>query len=192
MPTLSQIYPTYLDAVRVLNDLEAAGVPARDITLVSGEKGAGARTGAGKAGTDTRAYAESISRGGTLVSVRADDAQVSRIEAILHAGTAEQDETAETTAREDLVVEEAADKAVAQNGGRAATQADQLPDAVPAGAFQDRVIEVRATGEEPVVSKEARVVEEIVVRKEATDRLEIVRDTVRETKVDVEDSTTRR
>ena len=40
--------------------------------------------------------------------------------------------------------------------------------------------------EEAVVGKEARVVEEIGLRKEATDRVETVRDTVRETKVDVE------
>ena len=191
MPTLSQIYPTYLDAVRVLNDLEAAGVPANDITLVSGEKGAGARTGAGKSGADTRAYAEGISRGGTLVSVRADIAQVSRIEAILHAGMAGQDTTAETV-REDLAVDEAVGRTMESGAVHAATQADQLPDTAPAGAFQGRVIEVRATGEEAVVSKEPRVVEEIVIRKEAGDRVEIVRDTVRETKVDVEDGTTRR
>ena len=36
------------------------------------------------------------------------------------------------------------------------------------------------------MGKEARVVEEIGIRKEAADRTETVRDTVRETKVDVE------
>jgi len=57
-----------------------------------------------------------------------------------------------------------------------------------ADAFRERTIEARATSEQPVVSKEARVVEEIGLRKEATDRVETVRDTVRETKVDVEQS----
>ena len=38
------------------------------------------------------------------------------------------------------------------------------------------------------MGKEARVVEEIGVRKEATERVETVRDTVRSTKVEVEDS----
>jgi uncharacterized protein (TIGR02271 family) len=55
-------------------------------------------------------------------------------------------------------------------------------------AFHARTIEARATTEEAVVSKEARVVEEIGLRKEGADRVETVRDTVRETKVDVEQS----
>jgi uncharacterized protein (TIGR02271 family) len=53
--------------------------------------------------------------------------------------------------------------------------------------FQERTIEVEERGEEAVVSKEARVVEEVVVRKEADQRTETVSDTVRRTEVDVED-----
>ncbi len=55
-----------------------------------------------------------------------------------------------------------------------------------ADAFRDRTVSATATSEEAVVGKEARVVEEIGVRKEASDRVETVRDTVRETKVDVD------
>ncbi len=55
-------------------------------------------------------------------------------------------------------------------------------------AFTDKTIEARATSEEAVVGKEARVVEEIGIKKEAADRVETVRDTVRETKLDVEDT----
>jgi len=55
-----------------------------------------------------------------------------------------------------------------------------------ADAFRERTIEARTFTEEAVVSKEARVVEEIGLRKEVGDRVETVRDTVRETKVDVE------
>ncbi len=43
------------------------------------------------------------------------------------------------------------------------------------------------TAEEVVVSKEARVVEEVVVRKTADDRTETVSDTVRRTEVEVDD-----
>lgn len=57
-----------------------------------------------------------------------------------------------------------------------------------AGAFQERTIEARASAEEAVVSKDVRVVEEIGLHKEATDRTETVRDTVRKTEVEVEDS----
>src|SRR5438309_9059315 len=54
-------------------------------------------------------------------------------------------------------------------------------------AFQDRTINVTTHREEPVVSKEARVKEEIVVRKDADQRTETVRDTARRTEVKVED-----
>jgi len=59
------------------------------------------------------------------------------------------------------------------------------------GLFQDRTIEARATSEEAVVQKEARVVEEIGIRKETQDRTQTVRDTVRETKVEVDDQSAR-
>jgi stress response protein YsnF len=55
-----------------------------------------------------------------------------------------------------------------------------------AGAMQEREFEVTERHEEPVVEKRARQVEEVVVRREANERVETVRDTVRETKVDVD------
>jgi uncharacterized protein (TIGR02271 family) len=54
-------------------------------------------------------------------------------------------------------------------------------------AFQERTIEAEERGEEAVVSKEARITEEVVVRKEAEQRTETVSDTVRQTEVEVED-----
>lgn len=54
-------------------------------------------------------------------------------------------------------------------------------------AFQERTIEAVATSEEAVVSKEARVTGEVLIRKQATDRTETVADKVRSTKVEVED-----
>ncbi|WP_246529656.1 YsnF/AvaK domain-containing protein [Microvirga zambiensis] len=53
--------------------------------------------------------------------------------------------------------------------------------------FLERTIEVEERAEEAVVSKETRVVEEVVVRKEADQRTATVSDTVRKTEVDVED-----
>ena len=61
--------------------------------------------------------------------------------------------------------------------GRPVTDAD----------FRERSVEMQSSSEEAVVGKTARVVEEISLRKEATDRVETVRDTVRQTKVDVEE-----
>ena len=67
---------------------------------------------------------------------------------------------------------------------RAVTNADT--------AFKEGTFEVTETSEVPVVSKEARVIEEVVVGKTATDRTETVRDTVRRTDVDVEQLETMR
>jgi len=47
-------------------------------------------------------------------------------------------------------------------------------------------VELTATSERPVVSKEARVTGEVALRKRATERQEVVRDTVRRKDVDVE------
>lgn len=70
---------------------------------------------------------------------------------------------------------------------------DRVATAAEFGAFQERTIEARATSEEAVVSKEARVVEEIGGKKASADWSETVRDTVRdtarETKVEVQDDT---
>lgn len=57
--------------------------------------------------------------------------------------------------------------------------------------FRERTIEVTATAEEAVVGKEARVKEEIVVSKDAEERTETVRDTVRRTEVEVDDDRAR-
>ena len=52
-------------------------------------------------------------------------------------------------------------------------------------AAEKEVIEMTETAEEPVVSKRARVVEEVVVHKEVTEHTETVRGTERHTDVDV-------
>jgi uncharacterized protein (TIGR02271 family) len=52
--------------------------------------------------------------------------------------------------------------------------------------LREGAVEVTATAEEPVVSKQARVVEEVVVGKEVSEHTETVRDTVRRTEVEVE------
>ncbi len=57
---------------------------------------------------------------------------------------------------------------------------------VAADAFRERTLSATAKSEEAVVGKEARVIEEIGLRKEAADRVETVHGTVRETKVEVE------
>ena len=57
---------------------------------------------------------------------------------------------------------------------------------VAADAFRARTLTASARSEEAVVSKDVRVVEEIGLHKESTERVETVRDTVRETQLDVQ------
>jgi uncharacterized protein (TIGR02271 family) len=63
---------------------------------------------------------------------------------------------------------------------------DQPVSAADLAALKDSTIELRETVEEPVVEKVARVVEEVVVGKQVTQRQEQVSDTVRHTEVNVE------
>lgn len=53
-------------------------------------------------------------------------------------------------------------------------------------AYGGQTIEVVATGEEAVVGKNARVVEEVLIGKVGSDRTETIQDSVRHTEVDVE------
>ncbi len=62
---------------------------------------------------------------------------------------------------------------------RPATEADF-------NTFKEGTVEIRETAEVPVVNKEARVVEEVSLGKDVTEREETIRDTVRKTEVDVE------
>ena len=65
---------------------------------------------------------------------------------------------------------------------RAVTDADTA-------LFEERTIEARAISEEAVINKEVRVVEEIGIERQSSERTETVRDTVRETRVELEDTT---
>ena len=63
---------------------------------------------------------------------------------------------------------------------------DRPASAADLDAFKEATIEVRQTAEQAVVSKTARVVEEVVVGKTATTTTQEINDTVRKTVVDVE------
>jgi len=66
---------------------------------------------------------------------------------------------------------------------------ERRPADRPAGpeAFQERTIEAREVHEEPVINKEARVTEEVVIGKDVRERTEQVKDKVRRTDVKVEE-----
>jgi uncharacterized protein (TIGR02271 family) len=63
-----------------------------------------------------------------------------------------------------------------------------VPKGSPEDLFQERTLEVAERAEEPVVAKEARIKEEVRVRKTAAERVENIDDTVRRTEVEVDDT----
>ncbi len=96
-----------------------------------------------------------------------------------------------TTRVRRYVVEKPVEENVTLHGERVTVERRQPVETTAApgtGAFEERVVEVRETAEEPVVAKTARVAEEVVVGREATERTETVRDTVRREEVEVTDN----
>jgi uncharacterized protein (TIGR02271 family) len=63
---------------------------------------------------------------------------------------------------------------------------DQPINPADVAALKDQTIELRETAEEAVVQKSARVVEEVVVGKEVSQRQQQIKDTVRHTEVEVQ------
>ncbi len=66
--------------------------------------------------------------------------------------------------------------------------ADRPVTDADAAAFQQGTFEVRERSEEVVTDKQARVVEEVAIRKDVQERTETVQDTVRRTDVDVSET----
>lgn len=63
---------------------------------------------------------------------------------------------------------------------------DKPLDPADVAALKDQTIELRETAEEAIVQKSARVVEEVVVGKEVSQRQQNIKDTVRHTEVEVQ------
>lgn len=64
---------------------------------------------------------------------------------------------------------------------------DRPVTAADEALFQERTLEATESAEEAVVAKEARVVEEVALRKGVDERVQTVQDTVRRTEVEIED-----
>ena len=86
------------------------------------------------------------------------------------------------------VVETPVEESVSLHSERVILDRHPVTDGSPVtdANFTDKTIEMTETAEEAVVSKTARVVEEVSLRKEAIDRTETVRDTLRKEEVEIE------
>ena len=86
-----------------------------------------------------------------------------------------------------FVVERPAEENVTLHSENVVLDRRPVTDRRPAAdSFSDKTIEMMETAEEAVVSKVARVYEEVGLRKEATDRVETVHGTVRKEEVEIE------
>ena len=153
-------------------DGERAALDARSRLLAAGfTEDAVAMAGA----AEDEAGREAFRRGASGVTVRIrSEAELDRAEQVLNAaGAFDLDQRSEQWRRE----------------GWAGVAADDSTGAPATGAgftaFQEGVLEVRERVEEAVVRKTARVVEEVEIRKQITEREEVVRDTLRKTQVEV-------
>jgi stress response protein YsnF len=166
---------------------------------VQGAATAGVGLGGGTTGATT-GYAETTTTTGTtggtstgagLGAARArEDGVVERAEERLRVGKRE---VGRGTVRvRSYVVETPVEERVTLREERVHVERRPVDRPVGPGdhVFEERVIEASERAEEAVVSKEARVVEEIGLRKEGDTRTETVRDTVRRQEVEVEDERT--
>ena len=91
-----------------------------------------------------------------------------------------------TTRIRRFVVETPVEEKVSLHDERVTVERRPVTDARSVkDSFSDKTVEVTASGEEAGVAKTARVVEEVGLKKEVTDRAETVRDTVRREDVEV-------
>ena len=203
-------------AQKLINELAKAGFKEQDVEVLEGsEKEILSQIVArGFGEDDARGYAQAVRGGKTLVAARTPEDKAERAAAIMEryetAGGESSSERSETV--QEIEEELAVGKTKAVTGGvRVTTSVRETPveesvtlreekvaaERKPAdrklspeeaeAAFQDKTVEVLATGEEARVGKEARVVGEVAVGKSVEEREETVKDTVRRTEVEVEE-----
>jgi uncharacterized protein (TIGR02271 family) len=83
-----------------------------------------------------------------------------------------------TTRVRRYVVETPVEQQVALQDEKVVVDRRPVTGGQPVANFTDKTIEMTETHEEPVISKTARVTEEVSLHKEVSDRVEKVRDTV--------------
>lgn len=168
----------YENAIRQGNTLLRVDVDEDEIPTVESilnrhspvdvQSGTGARTAASGAQTDAA----------KTIPVVKEEVQVGKRQ-VLRGGVRVYSRVVEEPVEESIPLREERVRVERRPVNRAATDADL-------SAGREQVLEVQEFAEEAVVAKQARVVEEVRVGKEVSERTETVRDTVRHTEVNVE------
>jgi uncharacterized protein (TIGR02271 family) len=166
-----------IDAVAdILDRYDPIDLQAQSTTASAAGAGAGATTSAtSAAGTRTGA-----TEGASIPVVEEQIAVGKR--SYQRGGVRIYSRVIETPVEENVLLREERVYVERQPVNRPATEADLRTG-------QEQVVEVNEYSEEPVIEKRARVVEEVRVGKDVSERTEAVRDTVRRTEVDVEPAT---
>ena len=151
-----------------MSDFDADGSTRSDRTVDVSSTG-----GTGLTGTEVRLS----DRGEEVIPVAEERLRVGKRD-VSHGRVRIRSYVVETPVEEQVTLREERVAVERRPADRALGDAEQ--------AFQERTIEAEERGEEAVVSKEARITEEVVVRKEVDQRTETISDTVRKTEVDVE------
>ena len=153
---------------------------AADVTALLRQQGAREVEGKSTGGTEA-AYASTDATGQTAIPIVEEQLQVGKREVDrggvrVYSHVVEAPATADVTLRDEKILVER------RPANRMATAADF-------NMGQGSTIELNATGEEAVVGKTARVVEEVLVGKASSSHSEVVHDSVRKTEVEVENLT---
>ncbi len=166
----------------------AASMGAASMGVGSMDAGTtGATTGLAGAGMTTASATATPSVAGGMVgsTARADDGMIQLSEEQIAIGKRVINRGGTRIRR--YVVETPVEESVRLQEEKVTLERRPVTDGRPVGdSFSEKTIEMTATAEEAVVSKTARVVEEVGLRKEATERTETVRDTVRKEEVEIE------
>jgi hypothetical protein len=215
MASIISAYDDSKIAEKAIAALRKEGFEEGDIRILKGDKKKLMSTLAqqGFNEDDARAYADAADRGKTLLLASVSEDEAEKAEGIMdrfESGEA----SGESRGGSVPIVEEelSVAKSKSANGGVRATSstsetpveetvtlkeetvkakrkgADRVLDADEAeGAFEEKTVEMMGTKEEAEVRKEARVVGEVEIQKEARERQKTVSDTVRKTDVEVEE-----
>jgi uncharacterized protein (TIGR02271 family) len=170
--------------------------------------------------TEAAGYIDGVRRGGTLEAVAlTEDKEAQALEIMRRrtGGVAARRKTADADVVIPIVEEELSigKREIDAGGVRVATHVSSRPvaksvtvieerinverrvvdrpiDDGQADTFRDRSLEIKASAEEPVITKRAHVVEEIRIHKDRTERVEAVTDTLRHTEVELSELPDRR
>jgi stress response protein YsnF len=215
MASIISAYDDRKSADKAIAALREEGFENSDIQILKGDKkkliSTLAEQGFGE--EDASAYADAADQGKTLLLASVSEDEADKAESIMDSFESGEGSEAGSAGSVPIVEEElSVGKSKSANGGARVTSsttetpveetvtlkeetvkarrkgADRALDENEAeGAFEEKTVEMMGTKEEAEVQKEARVVGEVELRKEAKERRKTVSDTVRNTDVEVEE-----